>query len=134
MREILFRGMTEQGEWVYGVPLKTHYSHLVTIISEITDDSIDSFLVKPETVGQYTGLKDRDGVEIWEGDIVVAHEACARGDGGYDDLILQVVWRDDVAAFAVIENGLPEDWLYLDEYEHKVVGNIHQNPELLEES
>lgn len=66
MREIKFRGQRcEDGKWVYGYVDATMYKDLVVIHSEASTHS-----VVPETVGQYTGLLDKNNKEIYEGDVV----------------------------------------------------------------
>ncbi len=119
MREILFRGKRiDNGEWVYGFP----FSYQVRLVVEGIETLIgDRHRIDPSTVGQYTGLTDKSGKRIFEGDVVECRE--------YGNLA--VVW--DYGAFQLMR----EDTFYdtLDHYSTRfsvVIGNIHDNPELLE--
>ena len=117
MRKIKFRGKREHdGEWVYGVPIffPDESVYLVTIGCF----RLDKTIITPSTLGQYTGFKDKNGKEIYEGDVCV--EDAEYGDGCFD-----VVWHvDDIHCGWSISPS--------DVWEARVIGNIHENPELLE--
>ena len=125
MREILFRGQKENGEWLYGDLV--HYGDKILIFSENAQNSPDYYEVKSETVGQFTGREDAyiNGTEVYEGDII---ENC-------DTQALQIVyWNEDEAAWycRYVEDekrivSLSDSLGNL----NKVVGNIHENKELL---
>ena len=152
MREILFRGKRcDNGEWIEGLPIRTYDTEIGKssvdyenpapvelmaggrIVLECGYDEIPFFnideypIVKPETVGQYTGLKDKNGTRIFEGDIISAY---------LDDISpesetrLLVCWND-YGWHGKTKYGyetLESDWV--NNY-FEVIGNIHDNPELL---
>ncbi len=125
MREILFRGKTtDRGEWVQGCYTETlRYNNLHWIWN-----GKNHFAVNPETIGQYTGLTDKNGKKIFEGDIVVINIK------GYNT-ICKVSWAGIVAQFQLWQtNTIPNTptALNLGNYDCEVIGNIHDNPELLE--
>lgn len=122
-REIKFRGKDFLGRWHYG------YLHLAIGSSSlmIQVDSFDSFGVLPDTVGQFTGLLDKNGKEIYEGDIIIEKLRRARKDGER-----LVICFDDFEWQGKNANGATTSLSLLLEYHTiEVIGNIHDNPELL---
>ena len=135
MREILFHGKrADNGEWVEGDLLQTRYhsGHIEYQIMPQTPVS-SAYSVLPETVGQYTGLIDKNGKRIFEGDICKFKR--------FNDVhIGKVVFNVTTASFimwyqpivgAYGEKATQKMLLSVcDNIE--VVGNIHDNPELME--
>lgn len=149
MREILFRGKRlNNGEWCYGSYLFLHISPVDWTgakrgkpedVHYIVNDQDINYAVYPSTIGQYTGLTDKNGKRIWEGDIL--HIAkIADGLGGYYqpplDYPVNVVVKWDLCAWmweTLCQDkryiAFPDAWCH---YECEVIGNVHDNPELLE--
>ena len=143
MHEILFRGQrVDTGEWVFGILCQYHAGVSAKIAANDfgTYEQGMAYCVNPATVGQYTGLTDRNGVKIFEGDILrLSHDW---GDGTTD------VW------LAIVEFGNPNGlyswgwqlrylkgcssfnkdilcWVDMEDTRAwcEVVGNVHDNPE-----
>lgn len=132
-REILFRGKrTYNGKWVEGSLVVTSQggAYIISTVEDKRDATVlvnqCSLNVDPETVGQYTGLTDKNGVRIFEGDIV-------RYDVNYHDMVISYDvenwggWLyedmdDNMQAYSIYEFCLKDI---------AVVGNIHDNPEIL---
>ena len=126
MREIKFRGRDEHGDWHYGAFMGVFFDGVVAPIeyANIYDDGMAN-RVLPDTIGQFTGLKDADGREIYEGDIV-RHENC---------ICLVVYNSTRFASFALRKDGWAFDHYFGEAFEASechVVGNIYDSPELLE--
>lgn len=131
MREILFRGKITQDEWVYGFLVEalncvTDKNETFIIEQDATYFTYGEFAcaveVKPETVGQYTGLCDKNGKKIFEGDILFK---------GFEKFLVK--WNVNQCRWGI----------YLNNYEicgfnestqgyFEVIGNIYDNSELLE--
>ena len=133
MREILFRGKAFDGKWVEGFYYFLH-SYLPTTDTiyrtdhYITAHSVGSS-VRPETIGQFTGLTDKNGKKIFEGDIVQYYGTYALEvfiENGHT----KTRWFDTVTKSECTELFFGHDEEALGEVE--VIGNIHDNPELLE--
>ncbi len=129
MREILFRGKARSdfGErWIYGDYVHFARGHQIWA-REIGGGN---YLVDPATVGQYTGLTDKRGKQIFEGDIVRDD----KGNVGHVEFLIQaagyvIVWKhcDTSLGHRARGGGYDRDPSL------EVIGNIHDNPELLEE-
>ena len=119
MREMLFRGKRiDNGEWVYG--------DLIHIGSK----SYITHCVDSDTVGQYTGLTDKNGKKIFEGDIVKVTGLYPDRDGE------KRIWRQIRVGEVFYYHGAYyfDKWLLCKTSEKclEVIGNIHDDPELLE--
>lgn len=122
MREILFRGKDIKGNWYEGL-LAHNIAKDEWYISNKAGIST-AYQVRPETIGQFTGLTDKNGVKIFEGDIV-----------SYGDTIHKVVFeqRNGTAYFGLVYS--PIETLQFGHYQDlrqlEVIGNIYENPELI---
>ena len=131
IREIEFRGKAVIGnKWVYGWLSATNEEdgkqHYWIDVNE------DSYQVDPETVGQYTGRKDKNGKKIFDGDIVKQsiHYINSNEDEEYISI---VKWKQDWCAFALNHiNGMIGASYLTTNDKVEVIGNIYDNPELLE--
>ena len=129
MREILFRGKRSfDSEWIYGDLIKSEEKFY------IHPQGGFMYEVLPEIVGQYTGLLDKNGNKIFEGDIIKdikdnGELLVVEGDTllGFD---FRYIDGEDNAYTTAYDIGLSDDYTYL--MSAVVVGNIHDNPELLE--
>lgn len=140
-REILFRGKRiDNGEWIQGslvtgafvksdtgqdIPyiFNTDECSNADCFEDFTDD-YGYYEVYPATVGQFTGLTDKNGVKIFEGDIVKATT----------DKHMVIGWSKRFASYIIDRDG----WAFshwfgesMEAHEVKVIGNIHDNPELI---
>lgn len=125
-REIRFRGKRiDTGEWVYGNLLQdSGLCFIVKNIEELTEKPFNECLVNPDTVGQYTGLEDRNWKEIYEGDTVGYRFTDSSFVTG------KVVWWGARCGFYI--RTRENDYYELTEH-CQAIDTFHDNPELLEE-
>ncbi len=131
MRTIKFRGKNLDGEWVYGFYVEEERQTLNGFEKKhfIVNDGY--CYVNPKTVGQFTGLYDKDGKEIYEGDIIFSQKTDCRA------ILHKIEYNEEHAMFVAkpIQGWdfdfcqVRKDWI--DKYGKEVIGNIHDNPELL---
>lgn len=140
MREILFRGKRcDNGEWVQGYYIRAdHHWHnhgihkdWITLGASANGGWFalhNKYAVKAETIGQFTGLTDKNGKKIFEGDIIewFAQGESERPDFGYieydeQSFAWRVCWQKYDPDFM---EGMQQEYI-------SVIGNIHDNPDLL---
>ena len=120
-RTILFRGKSENYGWIEGFYLKNHEGEC--FIQNIDIHGYAKIEVDTATVGQFTGLTDKNGVNIFEGDIIncIDHNGTLRREIVFNKL--------DYFAFGwstqSVSTHIGIGW------EMEVIGNIHDNPELI---
>lgn len=139
MREILFRGKTLTGIWVYGDLLI--YNDICKIAVDDGNEEKNLYVVSSETVGQYTGLTDKNGKKIFEGDIIAS---------GLYTYIIQIGDYEPKYIYYIINNNkhnvekMHGVYAYCIEDEtfciipissktYQKIGNMYDNPELLKE-
>ena len=146
MREILFRGKRiDNGEWIEGYyaiqsnhacfASQLKYQHFIfkDVCLDFNLGGLQEFYVDPSTVGQYIGLTDKNGKKIFDGDIVRHHND--NPDSGIEEKGV-VFWDEKYCGWRRTSNGafhhgivdtyrLSPDCLY------EVIGNIHDNPEMM---
>jgi hypothetical protein len=127
-REILFRGLSNQGKgWLYGDLIRNKREAIAIVPPhplKVTH-RYSCYEVIPDTIGQYTGLKDKGGNKIFEGDIVLIGEK----------LKAKVVYYDGAfrmqSEFSPTPTDTTDMGYMMREFSVRVIGNIHNNPELI---
>ena len=152
MREIIFRGKKDDDEWVYGsfcMDAREQFNGLCGVdgfirLYDKAKGKMQTYEVDRETVGQYTGLKDKNGKRIFEGDII-------KSDNGKQSSISVVKFGEYYPKmfYAMMDIYFPiaqhinangffaestkhEDMILFKSPFFEIIGNVHDNPELLE--
>ena len=131
MREILFRGKTQQHtRWIYGD--LNHYMCDDGVF--IAENGHSMHRVFKETVGQYTGLTDKNGTKIFEGDIVWFEDESPSNYEYHDctEMRCGTIEYGDNCFYITDRIAVEmEDLIYDGKLDVEIIGNIHDNPELL---
>lgn len=150
MRDILFRAKRlDNGEWATSRSIAENisndgqYSYFIgarnpanmcfhksgnIVAAETTGEAL-FYAVEPKTIGQYTGIDDKNGTKMYEGDIVLVVSGGVDEEDGY----ACIVWDEGTARFIMEWRYFITDFDNFYGHDCEVVGNIHDNPELLKE-
>ena len=146
MREIKFRGKRiDNGEWVHGDLLHERYGICIQYIVNKYPTGAGAperkplterhkVTVDPATVGQYTGLKDKNGKEIYEGDILDCSYVNPMTGNKVERLFFVECGEAAFVARCIGHSPFGDIYLHFENTEGNIIGNIHDNPELLEQS
>ena len=143
MREIKFRGWNPKNKcWLHGFYLMNRGAHFVCPDEFAHGKSWDDYEILPETLGQFTGLRDEFEKEVFDGDIIILDGAPEFGKR----VIVYYEEAFNIATRKEYDSLMAGAHPYLNDYAHmtclnewsnsglvRVIGNIHDNPELLEQ-
>ena len=126
----LFRAKRiDNGEWIVGD--LSHHKTGKVFVKPLNGSAISTCEVDKDTICQCTGLKDKNGNLIWENDVVGFWDTYSTENGQAEmDCIGKVVWDDETISFQVTNRLSSDSYEVIDEC--SVIGNIFDNPELLE--
>lgn len=137
MREIKFRGFSvDVDKWVFGDLLQYR------IFPIIFDDNFEQHECYASSLGQYTGLKDKDDIEIYEGDILYVKKTIEQPNGDLTHEVTgQVLYRNGLPKLEGKTKQTQGDWenehesysILLSPEIYEVIGNIFENPEMIEQ-
>lgn len=141
MRDILFRGRRrDNGAWIYGDLRHWHNGEIAIVGLTNTTNSIAGYEVDHATVGQFTGITDKNGKNIFDGDVVEVRTQdtgeLRRAEIRFGEFADINSDEECYIGFYIAFDGVTTTAYQLKEYTNfvEIIGNIHDNPELLEGS
>lgn len=126
-REILFRGWNKKNKkWLYGYYFAYRGYHFISPDDKVNPlDTYEDYVIDADTVGQYTGLKDKKGKKIFEGDIIESNGI--RHVIQYNER--EVKYKALLYGIQSSSCSIEQQWI--NEFEKVIIGNIHENQELI---
>lgn len=141
MREILFRGRRKDtGEWVYwtcmGKLHQTQNGKLMSGTTGLTEWAYELLSIDDDTIGQYTGITDKHGKYVFEGDMIRHCNDCPDAELEEKGVVF---WDEEYCGWRRTSNGAfhrgaVDTYRLSWECVYEVIGNIHDDPELMEEA
>ena len=135
MIEIKFRGLNHEGKWIYGdlirkLSRKGGQFHYIYVDAEDEESEGFYYTVDASTVGQFTGLIDKNGKEIYKGDIIMVEDLSGNPFDGWKDGKYTIIF--ETCAFILDKVGENDGMeLFQEGCEFEVIGNIHTDKDLL---
>jgi len=124
METIKFRGLRANGKgWVYGDLIQYGERKSIRVFVPKKLELPQEYIVIPGTVGQYTGLKDKNGKEIYSGDLIKLNDLI--GHVKYHGCAFMIEWHDDLYADLLGWEDFKHGKLS-DGSEYQIIGNIHE--------
>jgi uncharacterized phage protein (TIGR01671 family) len=133
MRKILFRGKQLQtGEWLYADFFVALNTHAPIAWKNSEGDFVFGNIIDRDTIGQYTGVEDKNGVKIFEGDIIQWMDICGTNSNYVTEELVGGVEFSEARGCFEVRTGFTACQANIIGWRCEVIGNIYDNPKLWE--